>query len=56
MSTETMPSARCYLTLHKMEAIMNKYIRIDVVKVSLKIYVPKSDSDVEIKNSAFLIL
>ena len=30
---------------------MNKYIGIDVAKATLQIYIPKSDSDIEIKNS-----
>jgi len=31
---------------------MNKYIGIDVAKATLQIYIPKSDSDIEIKNSS----
>ena len=31
---------------------MNKYIGIDVAKATLQVYIPKSDSDIEIKNSS----
>jgi transposase len=34
-----------------MEVLMDKYIGIDVAKATLQIYIPKGDSDIEIKNS-----
>lgn len=34
-----------------MEVLVDKYIGIDVAKATLQIYIPKSDSDIEIKNS-----
>ena len=34
-----------------MEVLMDNYIGIDVAKVTLQVFIPKNESDVEIENS-----